>query len=454
MDTFKEKCMKKFKMSLLPLAVLMSINTPSFAEGLFEDGKFDLLNRNFYFYRDFRKGASNASGANSTLPATERKGYRSEWAHGIVAQYASGYTDGPLQFGFDAYGLLGIKLYSNVYTTGTNLIEFDPKTGRTKDAYGEFGGALRVKYNDTVLTYGNQFPNVPILATSTVRLLPTVSTGLTLQDKSVDNLVINAGYFYSMNPLDSTRNINYFTTDYGAGIKADSITYLGGTYKFEPGSISLYAADLEDVWYKYYLGANYQKILTNDDHKFKAAFAGYSNNDTGKKLGGDIDAHVASTLLGYQYKNHTVSIGYQQVFGNEPFDWVGFSTIGSNTSILNAAQFATFSEAHEKSLQIKYETDLTPYGLNGVSFMGRYLYGWDIDNTHSNNEFYTKRHIYDQSMDNSHWERDLQIAYKVPSGFAKGLDIKLRQATHRATKGYRYNDIDELRVILEYPLSF
>ncbi|WP_265936378.1 hypothetical protein [Acinetobacter tianfuensis] len=31
------------------------------------------------------------------------------------------------------------------------------------------------------------------------------------------------------------------------------------------------------------------------------------------------------------------------------------------------------------------------------------------------------------------------------------MDIKLRQATHRAAKDYRYNDIDELRVIIGYP---
>lgn len=142
------------------------------------------------------------------------------------------------------------------------------------------------------------------------------------------------------------------------------------------------------------------------------------------------------------------------MFGNEPFDWVGFSTIGANIGILNAAQFATFSEAKEKSWQVKYETDLGGYGLPGLSFMARYIYGWDIDNSQSNNPYYTKRFVYDTNIDNKHWERDIQLAYKVPSGFAKGLDIKLRQGTHRATQGYRYNDIDELRVIIEYPFSF
>ncbi|MGE8542017.1 MAG: OprD family outer membrane porin [Acinetobacter sp.] len=441
------------KLSLV-IGMLMPLSPEIFANNIFEDGKFDLMNRNFYFYRDFRNGGANPSGANSQLPISEREGYRSEWAHGIIGQYSSGFTEGAVQIGFDAYGMVGIKLYSDEYKTGTNLITFDPKTGETRDSYGEVGGAVKVKYKDTVLTYGNQFPNVPVIATSTVRLLPTVSTGVSLQDKTVDNLVMNAGYFYSMNPLDSTHDLHYFTTDYAAGIKADSISFLGGTYKLPAGSVTLYASELEDVWNQYFLGATYQKALSGPDQKIKAAFAGYSNNDAGKKIGGDIDAYIASALVGYQYQNHTISVGYQQVFGNEPFDWVGFSTIGGNSSILNAAQFATFSEAKEKSWQIKYEADFAPYGLPGLSLMARYIYGWDIDNSRSNNPYYTKRHVYDTNIDTTHWERDIQLAYKVPTGFAKGMDIKLRQATHRAVDGYRYNDIDELRVIIEYPLSF
>lgn len=440
----------------LVIGLLMPVSPVLMANSIFDDAQFNILNRNFYFYRDFRNGGFNPSGANSQVPVADKHGYRSEWAHGIVAQYQSGYTDGALKLGFDVYGLLGIKLDSNIYHTGTNLIEFDPQTGKTKNAYGEIGGAIKLKYGATEFKYGDQFPNVPVLATSTVRLLPTVSTGLSIQDKSIENLTLNLGYFYQMNPLDSTHDLGYFTTDYAAGIRADSIRYVGGSYQFKDQNLNVtgYASELEDIWTQIYLGAQYQQPFNHEQQKIKVAFAGYSNSDTGKQKGGEIEAHVMSGLLGYQHLNHTFSVGYQQVFGNEPFDWVGFSTIGANTSILNAAQFATFSEAKEKSWQLKYEVDLSAYGLNGWSFMGRYLYGWDIDNSRSNNSFYTKRFIYDQDLEHKHWERDFQLAYKVPQGFAKGLDIKLRQATHRATTGYRYNDIDELRVILEYPFSF
>ena len=424
------------------------------ANSFIEDTKVDVLNRNFYFYRDFRNGGFNSSGENSQLPLEERQGYRSEWAHGIVAQLNSGYTDTPIQIGFNAHTLVGIKLSSDPYDTGTNLLEFDPKTGHTDATYAELGGAIKVKYKNTTLTYGDQFPNHPVIAVSTVRLLPSTATGVSLQDQSFQNISLEAGYFYQMSPVDSPDRLGKFTTDYAAGIEADSITFMGSKIKGQHINYSLYASELEDIWQQYYVGIQGSYSLNQEGHGLRFATANYYNKETGKEKAGELESLALSALLGYQYRNHVLSLGYQQIIGDEPFDWVAFKTLGANTSILNAAQFATFSEANEKSVQVKYELDFSPYGYTGLSLMGRYLYGWDIDNADSSNAFYTKRYVYDPSKDYSHWERDITLAYKVPHGLAKGLDIKLRQATHRADKGYRYNDIDELRVILEYPVSF
>ena len=453
---FKEKCMKPFKLSFLAMTVLMSLDTSVLAAGLMEDAKFDVMNRNFYFYRDFREGAYNTAGANTQVSIPEKEGYRSEWAQGIVAQFQSGFTDTPLQVGFNLHAMGALKLYSNPYKTGTNILEFNGATGDTKETNGEFGGALKFKYQDTTVTYGDQFPNTPVIAVSTVRLLPSTAIGISVQDKTFDNLIINAAHFYRMNPVDTTENLNYFTTDYATtGINANSISYLGGVYKHNDVTYTAYASELEDVWNQYYLGASTTLKLPQEGHAIKLATSNYYNTETGDQKFGSIDALALSAMVGYQYHHHTFSIGYQQIIGDDPFDWVGFKTLGSNISILNLAQFSTFSESKEKSLQFKYDVDLSKLGLNGFSFMGRYLYGWDIDKTKSNPIYLIgAEKTNGGNVDYTHWERDLTLGYKVPDGFAKGLDIKLRQATHRASKGYRYNDIDELRVIIEYPLSF
>ncbi len=53
------------------------------------------------------------------------------------------------------------------------------------------------------------------------------------------------------------------------------------------------------------------------------------------------------------------------------------------------------------------------------------------------------------------WERDIQVGYTVQNGPAKDLNMRVRQATYRSSDGVYYGSpsIDEVRVILEYPLS-
>lgn len=417
-----------------------------------DDTQFNLLTKNYYFYRDFRHGEYNSAGQNAQLPPAERKGYREEWAQGFIGNLETGWTDTPIQFGLNAYTLIALKLDSDGYRTGTNNLEIDSQ-GKPKTATAEFGGALRAKYNKTEALIGNQFPNNPIVGTNYSRLLPSMSTGVSIKDFSLEKLNFDLGYFTQMSPVDSTDRLNYFNTDYNNGIQGDDVRYIGATYKLDHAEASLYISELDDVWMQYYLGAKY-KYQINPKQGIQLHTNNYFNRDTGHSKGGDISTGIASVTGTYKLSNHNFSLAYQQVLGDEPFDWIGFKNNGGIASIPNSVQFSTFSEANEKSAQIKYEVDFSPYGLNGLSFMTRYIYGWDVDNTGSKNSFYTQRHVYDQDIDNKHWERDIELRYKIKEGFAKDLDVHVRQATHRATSGYRYGNIDEVRLILEYPFSF
>jgi hypothetical protein len=49
------------------------------------------------------------------------------------------------------------------------------------------------------------------------------------------------------------------------------------------------------------------------------------------------------------------------------------------------------------------------------------------------------------------WERDVEVKYVVQSGSMKDLSLRLRQATTRATAFE--SDLNEVRVIVEYPLA-
>ncbi len=53
--------------------------------------------------------------------------------------------------------------------------------------------------------------------------------------------------------------------------------------------------------------------------------------------------------------------------------------------------------------------------------------------------------------DQKRWEHDIEAKYVVQTGAAKDLSLRVRQATTRATAFE--SDLDEVRLIVEYPLS-
>ncbi|CAM5536839.1 Porin OS=Stutzerimonas stutzeri OX=316 GN=CXK91_11330 PE=3 SV=1 [Stutzerimonas stutzeri] len=75
---------RKAALSLTALSLALG-SAPVFAQwkqpGFIEGSTLSLINRNFYFNRDFRDGESAAG-----------NGYSEEWAHGLMAFFESGYT--------------------------------------------------------------------------------------------------------------------------------------------------------------------------------------------------------------------------------------------------------------------------------------------------------------------------------------------------------------------------
>jgi len=83
---------------LLASALALAVAGPASA-AFVEDSKASIDLRNFYMNRDFRSGDGQSKAE--------------EWAQGFMLKMESGYTEGPLGFGLDAIGLLGVKLDSS-----------------------------------------------------------------------------------------------------------------------------------------------------------------------------------------------------------------------------------------------------------------------------------------------------------------------------------------------------
>ena len=424
----------------------------SAAKGFVDDSHLNVLNRNFYFNRDMRHGGSNSLGRNRFKPVDERKGYREEWAHSVMAFYTSGFTQGTVGFGLDAHAFLGLKLDSGGGRVGLNLLPTD-SDGRPEDEYSEAGGALKLRVSDSVLKYGEQMPAAPIFAVSTVRLIPATATGWTLNVKEIEDLELNLGRFTSVNGVDSTNSDDDLTTDYSVGITSKRVDYFGATYKVSDRlNVSFYGSELKDVWRQYYGYAKYVWPVS-DLQTLSLTLNAYRTHDTGKQLGDEIDNNAWSLAGTYNFGAHGLTLGYQEINGDEPLDWIGFGSMGGNVFFTNASQFSTFAEANERSWQLRYDLNMAGYGVPGLRFMARYTRGDGMDNSDSNNRFYTARHVYDPNKDNKHWERNLEVSYVLQSGPAKDLSLRVRHATHRATTGIRHFDMDEVRIIAEYPLN-
>lgn len=107
----------------IPVCTLFGLGNvaiPAMADGFIEDSKVSLQTKNFYLNRDFRDG----SGQNK----------RDEWAQGFILDAKSGFTPGPVGFGIDAIGMLGLKLDSSPDRTGTGLLPVHDD-GRAPDEY-------------------------------------------------------------------------------------------------------------------------------------------------------------------------------------------------------------------------------------------------------------------------------------------------------------------------------
>lgn len=443
--------MQMMKLSAIAFAVAASTSQLAMASaqsesnGFVEDSNLTLLNKNYAFYRDFRNNDSS------------RQNYRNEWAHGILATYESGYTQGTVGFGIDAHAAQGLKLNGGGGTSGTGLMPVGAD-GQAQDDYSYAGGAVKVRVSNTELKYGHLFPTAPVFATGTARLFPSTATGFQLLSSDVENLSVDAGHFTAIRDGSaSTNSDGEITTAYGGTI-ANSADYLGGTYAFSENlSASLFGAQLEDVWNQYYANLNYS-IPLSDSQALTFDANVYDTSETGDEKAGKIDNTSWSLSAAYTLGAHKFTLAHQQVDGDTPFDYISMDGANSGDSIFlaNSVQYSDFNAPNEKSWQARYDLDMAPYGVPGLSFMARYITGEDIDGTKADP---LGAYAGIAGDDGKEWERNLEVKYVVQAGAAKDLSVRVRHSSWRANSDMAgfgsagATALDEVRVITEYPLD-
>jgi imipenem/basic amino acid-specific outer membrane pore len=439
--------MRVMKWSMIALAVAAAstqlataapfVSDQAEAKGIVEDSTLNLLVRNYYFNRDNKDGGND----------------QKDWTQGIWGNFSSGYTQGLIGVGVDAFGYLAIKLDGGDGTGGTGNMSRDAD-GEVNDSQGKAGGAVKFRVSKTELKVGDMQPSTaPVFAVGGSRILPQTASGIQLQSSEVKDLDLEAGHFYSATSQDrNARDGGLFATY--AGVEANSIDYFGGKYGITDNlSASLYGAKLEDIWNQYYANLNYT-IPLGGDESLNLDGNIYNTKDTGDAKAGEISNTAYSLAAAFSFmKAHTITVAFQKVNGDTPFDYIGVGKNnrgGDSIFLANSIQYSDFNAPGEKSAQVRYDLKMAEYGVPGLSFMTRYVKGWDIDGTNAPVGG-AYEGIY--GADGKHNETNFEAKYVVQSGPAKDLSFRIRQAWHFANADEGEGDVKEFRFIVDYPLS-
>nr|WP_064494527.1 OprD family porin [Pseudomonas chengduensis] len=412
-------------MSKTPLARAVALATlgasltlPSLAQADFiGDSKATLELRNFYMNRDLR----------DTTAAQQSK--REEWAQGFILKAESGFTEGTVGFGLDAYAGLGLKLDSSDERAATGLLP-NAFGNEGPDEYSELSGAVKARISKTVGKVGGLMPKLPIVTSGDSRLLPQVFTGGMITSQEIDGLTLNGGQLRDVNQRASTDRVDITATNVGG--ESDRYNFAGGDYKFNGGNttVGVWYGELEDIYdQKLYNLIHVQPI---GDWKLGANLAYFDSQDNGRKLGGKLDNDLTSVNLWAGIGAHTFRVGYQKVGGDNAFPFL----TETDPYIVNYIQILDFTRKDEKSWQARYDVNFASYGIPGLTAFVRYVTGDGFDAA--------------DGSSGKEWERDVDISYIIQQGPLKNLGVRWRNAMVRSNA--TIGDLDENRLIVSYTI--
>lgn len=388
--------------------------------GFFEDSTATLQARNYYFSRDF----SDIVGANKQSKAEE-------WGQGFILTYKSGYTPGPVGFGLDALGTLGLKLDSSPDRTNTGLLPVKGDGSAPHD-YSRLGLTFKARFSRTELKVGELQPNLPVLAFSDIRLLPPSYQGVSVSSGEIAGLALQAGHLTTTslrNEAGDEKMIAMLGHVPQRGAESDGFNYVGGEYAFNTNrtSVSYWHGQLKDIYRQDFVGLKHSQPM--GEWTLGANLGYYDAREDGDKLLGKIDNQAFFSLLSAKHGGHIFYVGYQAMYGDSAFPRV-FANI---TPLGNEVPTYEFAYTDERSWQVRYDYDFVALGIPGLTTTVRYITG---NNVTTGAGYEGKDH-----------ERDLDIGYVVQSGTLSGLGIRVRNVMTRSN--YR-SDIDENRLILSY----
>ena len=421
------------RIGLLALGVLSATqamaNDQADAKGFVEDSHLNVLARNAYISRDYK----------------DHKQDKAEWGQGFLGTFTSGFTQGTVGVGVDAFGIYALRLDGGKGRSGAGGIDFfkQDADGKAASDIAKAGAAVKLRVSNTVLKYGDQMPALPVLMYDNSRLMPESYTGTLLTSKEIDGLEINVGRFTA----ESRKSAE--SRDSG---DLKSINVFGASYKFTDNfSASLYGSEMEDVLRKQYLGMTYVLPL-QDKQSLTFDFNGYRTH-VDSDYARDVlqvdgtDNKIWSLATTYAFGAHSLILAYQSSTGEIGYPYGGYRNAGGvgdggNTILLANSYWSDFNAKDERSWQLGYGFDFGAVGIPGLTYNIAYVRGTNIDDG-SDRGRGTEREIFNQAK------------YVVQSGPVKDLSVRLRGSWLRVSSNASDYNVggNEVRVFVDYPIS-
>ncbi|MDY7562273.1 OprD family outer membrane porin [Pseudomonas sp. 10B1] len=421
--------MLKLRIGMIALSVIGATQAMASGQddskGFVDDSSLNLALRNAYINRDYKDGQQD----------------KAEWGQSVIANFASGFTQGTIGFGIDAFAEYALRLDGGKGRSGAGGIDFFKKdsNGNAADDLSKGGGAIKARFSNTVIKYGDQMPELPVLSYDNSRLLSESYTGTFITSKEINGLELNAGHFTAESRKSAEGR------DSG-GLK--SINVYGGSYKFTDAfSAAFYGSNDEDVLKKQYINLNYVFAIEKDQ-SLTFDFNGYKTKlDRDFAVDNARDNKIWSLAATYARGIHSFTIAHQRSTGDIGYAYGGYRNAGGtgdggNTIYLANSYWSDFNGKDERSWQLGYGIDLGGLLLPGLTYHTAYVRGTNID---------------DGTGRGAGQEREIfsQLKYVVQSGPAKNLSVRLRNSFLRVSdNASAYNsEGNETRVFVDYPIS-
>lgn len=422
------------RISLLALGLISAgqvmADSQADSKGFVEDSHLNLALRNAYINRDYKKREPNSD--------------RAEWGQAFTGAFTSGFTQGTVGVGVDAFALYGIRLDGGKGRSGAPGIDFFKQgdSGAAANDLARAGAAVKARISNTVIKYGDQMPALPVLSYDNGRLLPESFTGTLITSKEIEGLEVNVGRF-TQEARKSAEGRD------SGGLK--SINVYGASYKFtDEFTAAFYASDNEDVFKKQYVNLNYVFALA-PDQSLTFDFNGYKTkmdkDFSTSTQAGERDNKIWSLAATWAVGIHSFTLAHQRSTGETGYNYSGYQNDGGygdggNTIYLANSYWSDFNGKDERSWQAAYGVDLSGLVTPGLSYKAAYVRGSNIDDgTDRGNG--TEREIFSQ------------LTYVVQSGPAKDLSLRLRNSFLRVSdnaSGYNVNG-NETRIFVDYPIN-